>query len=170
MRRVEHIMGLPVSIDIPAAPTKDSFVAAFKRLRQIDADYSPYKPESYVSKVQAGTLALRNLPAEQQTVLQACMHWNTQTGGYFNAYFSGIYDPSGYVKGWAIQQASDVLYAGGHDTFCINAGGDVLLRSANGHVWQIALQHPRMPGLLWEQLPPATRQLLHLVRMRAVTT
>lgn len=142
MRRVAHIMGLPISIDIPDARTDSVFDAAFTRLRAIDADYSPYKPGSYVSRVQAGSMKTNQLPAEQQQVLQACQVWNQQTNGYFDAYFSGAYDPSGYVKSWAIQQAANTIEAAGHHTYCINAGGDVLLRSDNGHIWRIALQHP----------------------------
>ena len=37
-------------------------------------------------------------------------------------------DPSGYVKGWAIERAARILEAAGAENFCINAGGDIALR------------------------------------------
>lgn len=143
MRQVKQIMGLPISIDIPGRADKQLFSAAFDRLRQIDSDYSPYKIGSYVSRVRNGILKLDALPVEQQQVLHDCEAWKTRTNGYFDAFYDkGIYEPSGYVKGWAIQQIADLLQKEHVDTFCINAGGDILLRSAGEHIWRIALQHP----------------------------
>ena len=45
--------------------------------------------------------------------------------GYFDAYATGHLDPSGYVKGWSVQVASDRLLAAGAVNHCINAGGDI---------------------------------------------
>lgn len=148
MRSVQQIMGLPISIDIPDAPTAAPLEAAFDTLRGVDADYSPYKPDSYVSRVQSGALAIDMLPPQQLAVLQACTQWQARTNGYFDANYGGSYDPSGYVKGWAIQQAADAIEFQGFTTYCINAGGDVLLRSTNGYVWKIALQHPLQRGAI----------------------
>lgn len=139
-------MGLPISIDIPDCADSTAFTAAFSRLRQIDRDYSPYKATSIVSQVRTGSLALDALPAEQQQVLHDCQTWKAKTNGYFDAFYDhDTYEPSGYVKGWAIQQAAEVLLAKHITTFCINAGGDILLRSSGKHIWRIALQHPLQP-------------------------
>ena len=40
----------------------------------------------------------------------------------------GSLDTDGVVKGWAAQRAADTLIAAGLTTFCLNAGGDVVVR------------------------------------------
>ena len=143
MRRVAHIMGMPISIDIPAAANEQPFEAAFAALRSIDERYSPYKPASEYSRYAQGKLTETDLSDEMQQVKQACETWQTATDDYFSAYFNGKFDPTGYVKGWAIQQAADALEALGYTTYLINASGDILARSTTDHTWRIALQHPR---------------------------
>jgi FAD:protein FMN transferase len=60
-------------------------------------------------------------------------------------YATGRLDPSGYVKGWSVQVASDRLVAAGSTNRCINAGGDVYVRGR----WRIGIQHP------WERMKVA---------------
>ena len=142
MRIVQTVMGIPISIDIPGASTARPHEAAFGRLHAIDAEFSTYKPDSPVSRFRDRTLTEQELSDEHRMVLDACRAWSVRTGGYFDAFYSGTYDPSGYVKGWAIAEAGSVIAASGHGTYCINAGGDIVLRSDNGYVWHIGLQHP----------------------------
>ncbi len=60
----------------------------------------------------------------------------------------GTLDPSGYVKGWAIQTASDILLAGGSTNHSVNGGGDVQCvgDSAPGQPWRNGVTHPQRPG------------------------
>ena len=58
------------------------------------------------------------------------------TGGYFDARAGGSLDPSGLVKGWAVDRAAALL----EGPFCIDAGGDVLVR---GGPWRVGVRHPR---------------------------
>lgn len=52
-------------------------------------------------------------------------------------------DPSGLVKGWALERAVDRLVGAGVSRLCINAGGDVVVRgSAPDEPWRIGIQHP----------------------------
>ena len=68
------------------------------------------------------------------------------TDGYFDAgrvLDEGI-DPSGLVKGWAVDRAGDVLDAAGARNYSLNAGGDLRLRGAPlpEPRWRVGIQHP----------------------------
>jgi len=70
------------------------------------------------------------------------------TDGYFDAgrvSEHGV-DPSGLVKGWAVDRAGEVLEAGGARNYSLNAGGDIRLRGAPlpDPVWRVGIQHPRV--------------------------
>ena len=57
---------------------------------------------------------------------------------------AGKLDPSGLVKGWAVDKAADILSAAGARAFSINASGDIVLRGrpAPEELWRIGIQHP----------------------------
>ncbi|MDQ2961402.1 MAG: FAD:protein FMN transferase, partial [Candidatus Dormibacteraeota bacterium] len=56
----------------------------------------------------------------------------------------GRVDPSGVVKGWAVERAADILRNSGARNFAINVGGDVLARGrvSPGSPWRVAIRHP----------------------------
>src|ERR671932_477878 len=66
------------------------------------------------------------------------------TGGFFSVRPAGRLDPSGYVKGWAIDGAGQRLAAAGAESFCVNAGGDVVARGrpAPDRRWRVGIRHP----------------------------
>lgn len=135
-------MGIPISIDIPDATNMAVFEAAFARLRAIDAKFSTYKPESEVSRFHRGELPQTQISDEFQHVARACADFASKTDGYFSAYYDGSFDPTGYVKGWAIREAGDVIEQHGFYTYIINAAGDILTASTGEKTWNIALQDP----------------------------
>jgi thiamine biosynthesis lipoprotein len=143
MRRVEQVMGLPISIDIPDCDDETVFEAAFGRLKEIDERFSTYKPDSEVSKFAAGKIAKAEISEELSEAIKACKQAEAKTGGYFSATATGSFDPSGYVKGWAIAEAGKVIEDQGQKTYCIGAGGDILARSDSDKVWNIGIQDPR---------------------------
>lgn len=77
-------------------------------------------------------------------------HARGVTGGYFDVYAGGRLDPSGLVKGWAVEQASARLAAAGAPHTSVNGGGDVRLRggAAPGRPWRVGLAHPLRRGTL----------------------
>jgi thiamine biosynthesis lipoprotein len=142
MRRVEQIMGLPISIDIPSYNRKPAFESAFTRFKEIDRRFSTYKSYSEVSKFRRGELTETELSPELKSVIKQCRVWQKKTDGYFSAWAGGDFDPSGYVKGWAIAEAGKEIEKAGKGTYCIGAGGDILARSAGAKVWAIGVQDP----------------------------
>ena len=73
-------------------------------------------------------------------VLARCERLREETGGYFDARAGGRLDPSGLVKGWAVDRAAALLDAPGAQRFCIDAGGDLVAR---GGPWRVGVRHPR---------------------------
>jgi thiamine biosynthesis lipoprotein len=142
MRKVEFIMGMPISIDIPKATGARVFDKAFERLKEIDSRFSTYKPDSEVSRLQRGELAEQAVSQELDQVLAACRQAQADTNGYFSVNYSGRLDPSGYVKGWAINEVSKIIQEAGYSTFCIGAGGDIMARSDGSKTWNIGIQDP----------------------------
>jgi FAD:protein FMN transferase len=132
---VEHIMGMPIGIDAAVDPGP-----AFDWLRDVDATFSTYREDSEISRLDRGELTLAECRPEVDEVLTRCVALERETGGYFSVRPAGRLDPSGLVKGWAVDRAAERL-AG---RFCINAGGDVLAR---GGPWRIGIRHPEDLGL-----------------------
>ncbi len=143
MRKVAQIMGMPISIDIPDCRKSTVFEAVFDELRAIGDRFSPYKDDSEVSRFARGELKLSETSADFKAVKQACDKWQKTTQGFFSAYFDKRFNPTGYVKGWAIKRAGEVISGQGYKTFCVGAGGDILARG--NKTWRVGIQNPKVP-------------------------
>jgi len=149
LHRVETVMGIPVGIDVrddgidPAALDR-----AFAHLHAADEAFSPYRAASDVRRLDAGTLAPPDARPEVRAVLARCERLRRATGGWFDVRATGGLDPSGFVKGWAVDGAVAVLRAAGARNLCVHAGGDVRVLGdrAPGRPWRIGVQHPRERG------------------------
>jgi FAD:protein FMN transferase len=152
MRRVEQIMGTAISLEI-ADPLPGDVVTSladdvFAWMREVDERFSTYKAGSEISRIDAGSLPPADASADVTDVLAACSDLWRETDGYFDVYACGGLDPSGYVKGWAVQVASDRLVAAGSGNHCVNAGGDVRVRGRPrpGEPWRVGVRHPFDPS------------------------
>jgi FAD:protein FMN transferase len=77
-------------------------------------------------------------------VLRRCERTKNETGGYFDIERDGRIDPSGLVKGWAIERACALLLARGRTNFFVDAGGDVqaMGRNGDGQPWRVGIRNP----------------------------
>lgn len=131
LHHVEHVMGTVFSFDIrdtrtPAIET--ALGEAVGWLHHVDEVYSTYRPDSAVSRISRGELSPAQCSAEVRGVLDLCMSAARNSSGWFSHFAGGSLDPSGLVKGWSIEHASQLLHeAGAHHT-CVNGGGDLQLR------------------------------------------
>jgi thiamine biosynthesis lipoprotein len=133
-------MGTVVSIDVRgAADAPLGEIIAW--LHWVDATFSTYKPESDISRLARGEISLSDCSEDVALVLEMCEALKNETAGYFDAWASGELDPSGLVKGWSVERASQMLADAGWPRHCINAGGDVRVRGAN-ELWRIGVVHP----------------------------
>jgi FAD:protein FMN transferase len=150
MHRVEHVMGFPVSLrvddegfDETGAPTAD---AVFAWLREVDARFSPFEPDSEVSRYDRAELERADLSAELTEILDLCEHYRAATGGAFDVTLPGRgLDPCAVIKGWSVQRAAELLRAAGAKRFVLNAGGDVV---AAGGPWRVGVRHPEQADRL----------------------
>jgi thiamine biosynthesis lipoprotein len=152
MRQVARIMGMPITVDVPECEDSKVFEKIFERFRQIDERFSSYKKDSELCRYQRGGIKKEDLSTEFKKIMSACKKAEQETDGYFSAYFSGKYDPTGYVKGWSINEAGKVIEKNGFKTYCINAGGDILARSDSEKVWTIGIQDPTDGSKIIKQL------------------
>ncbi len=137
------LMGMPVTVRIVGRAPRRSFEAVFDLFAAVDTQYSTYKPGSEVSRVNAG-LAGDAWSEALRAVLALCEQTKQQTQGYFDVWHDGRLDPSGLVKGWAIQRASELLRRRGHEDFYIDAGGDIQTSGHNaaGEPWRVGVRNP----------------------------
>lgn len=142
---VEHVMGMPVVLDIrDAGVGAEPAAQVFEWLHRVDATFSTYKDDSDVSRLGRGELALDEAEPDVRAVLARCEELRSETLGYFDHEIDGRLDPTGLVKGWAIDRGAELLEACGVESFALSAGGDMVLRgrAAPEPRWRVGIQHP----------------------------
>ena len=142
-------MGTVVSFDVPdwAGQVLDR---AVQDLHWVDATFSTYRQDSDVSRFGRGAVPLTGCAPELTEVLAACAEVTVRSNGYFTTTPGGRFDPSGYVKGWAIERAAAMLTMAGSAEHSVNGGGDIQCvgdRGA-GQPWRVGIADPLRPGTL----------------------
>jgi FAD:protein FMN transferase len=148
-------MGTAFSIDIRDPGGWAAAVAAVvDGLHHADAVFSTYRPGSDISRLRRGELRVADADPEVATVLACCADLARATGGWFSALPGGRLDPTGLVKGWAVERASDLLRRYGSANHAVNGGGDVQVagEAAPGRPWSVGISDPRAPGTLLARL------------------
>jgi FAD:protein FMN transferase len=150
-RRVEHIMGMPIVLDVrDEHPHEDAIEAVFAWLRTVDERFSTYRADSIVSRLNRGELEREAVHDDVREVLDRCDELCRTTLGFFDMRYSGpgTIDPSGLVKGWAVDRGATLLDAAGVHDYALNAGGDIRLRGGAlpDARWSIGIEHPQLPG------------------------
>lgn len=148
VRHAEPVMGTVVSFDVPASAAADgSLDAAVRSLHWADEVFSTYKADSDVSRLGRGETALGDCAPEVAEVLAACDRLRERSGGYFTAEPGGKLDPSGYVKGWAVERAASILAQAGSASHLVNGGGDVQCAGGRSAAegWRVGIASP-LPG------------------------
>ncbi len=128
-------------------------------LRTIDATFSPWRPDSWVSGLISGRVLSTDCPPEVQRVVEISMALMDVTDGYFSPFWRPAPegdagpDPTGLVKGWAGQQASDVLVTLGLADHVVNAAGDLVVSGQStpgdpASMWRIGISDPQRAGAI----------------------
>jgi FAD:protein FMN transferase len=148
-------MGTVVSFDAPDWAGRDAGSGAVldrmvQWLHWVDATFSPYRDDSDASRFGRGSLALAGCAPELAEVLAACAEVSALSDGYFTTRPGGRFDPSGYVKGWAIERAAAMLTAAGSAEHSVNGGGDIQCVGDRGpgQPWRVGIANPLRPGSL----------------------
>lgn len=145
---VQQIMEMPISVHVILDDRdRDTTVVhraiehALGDLREVDRVFSTFREDSDVRRIARGELAVADADPMVAEVLRESQAAEVATHGRFSAWWRGWFDPTGLVKGWAVQRAAArslrPLLAEPHVAAAgINAGGDMQLLTAPGSAWR----------------------------------
>ena len=128
MKMTEGIMGMSVAIEILDVSKGTDIDEILDYFHTIDETFSTYKKTSEISKINRKILRPINASPEVQKILKLCEATRIETHGFFNINIENLIDPSGLVKGYAINEASKKLIKKGYSNFYIEIGGDIDIR------------------------------------------
>ena len=123
----------------------DAVAAVTRRFGVFDARFSLYRPDSELSRVARGELALTASSDELRSTYASALRWRDDTGGAFTPHRpDGVIDLNGNVKALAMQAAANDLLDAGYSDWCLNAGGDVLCAGhrSDGSAWRVGAVDP----------------------------
>jgi thiamine biosynthesis lipoprotein len=143
-RFIQRVMGTVVSFDLHDPVSASTLADAQGWLDEVDAVFSTYRTDSDISRLDRGETRLTDCDPRVATVLELCARATAVTDGYFSATADGHLDPSGLVKGWAVERASDLLSNAGSRRHVVNGGGDIQTvgRSASKQPWRVGIADP----------------------------
>ncbi len=153
--RVMHIWGTAITVDIRDPVPAEDVDGVFAWFKRVDDIFSTWRADSEISRLSRRELALRDVSAELRAVLDLCDQVSQDSYGAFDISVGadprverreglGPIDPSGLVKGWALEHAARDLRHAGATNFAINAGGDVITAGGPrpGARWRVGVRHP----------------------------
>ncbi len=137
-------MNMPITIKVmDEHVTQDDLDKVFAYFVLVDETFSTYKATSEISRINRGELLPAQWSEEMKTIMALSKQTKKDTHGYFDILHNGLYDPSGIVKGWAIQNAANMLAASGFHHFYVDAGGDIQVSGKkDGHLWRVGIRNP----------------------------
>ena len=157
---VRQIMGMPISIhirarDVDSPALAHGVEAALDLVYEADRLFSTYHHNSEVSRIRRGELDPGQSDPLVQQVILACHRARELTQGAFTDQLpaaDGVlgFDPTGLVKGWAADRAASRLAELPGASYCLNAGGDVVVGGTAGEAgdgpgapWRVGIEDPR---------------------------
>jgi thiamine biosynthesis lipoprotein len=167
-RYVEHVMGMPISLALRGRHTDDAEARAawadvMGTLREVDRVFSTYRADSAVSRLGRGEIGLEECQPEVAEVVELGTEAERDSGGAFSIRLPGpdgvaVLDPSGVVKGWAVERAAVALRALPDTDFCLSAGGDMTCRTLDPAAapWRIGIEDPADPRRIRAIVPVFT--------------
>lgn len=168
--RTAELMGTVASahvltVERSPAPALAARIAAAQRaaldeLHALDALFSPFRADSQISRLRDGALRPDAVDPRVVEVAEACVRLTVASAGRFDANWQGWFDPTGYVKGWAVERAADrhlapLLSDEGVVAAGLAAGGDMQLLTAPhaDWTWSVGIADPLQPGELRARIP-----------------
>ncbi len=153
VRHVEEAMGTVFSFDVrggkPAA-VRAALAEAVAGLHRADEVFSTYRDGSDISRLARGELTVEACAPEVAEVLELAAEAERVSDGWFSTRYGGRLDPTGIVKGWAVERAARRISAmvAGASGVSVNGGGDVQLLGTPGAArpWRVGVSDPLRPG------------------------
>lgn len=151
LRHAEEVMGTVVSFDVrggePEA-VRSALGEAVAGLHRVNEVFSTYRADSQISRLARGELTVEECDPEVAEVLALGAEAERLSNGWFSTRYEGRTDPTGIVKGWAVQRAAERLVATGASGVSVNGGGDVQMYGVPGphRPWRVGVSDPWRPG------------------------
>ncbi|MEA3020106.1 MAG: FAD:protein transferase [Actinomycetota bacterium] len=148
--RSEPVWGTQITLDVRDPVSDETVDAVFAWFARVDDLFSTWREDTEISRLGRGEIGLRDVSHEVRDVLELCDRVQAESRGAFDVRVGsdprvtpreglGRIDPSGLVKGWALDRAAEALRDAGCAHFSIQAGGDVITA---GGPWRVGIQHP----------------------------
>lgn len=158
-------MGLPVSLALRGRHADDhdgrlAWERAVEVLTEADRVFSTYRADSWICRLDRGEVTVADCPAEVAQVLKLGEQARRDSDGAFDVRRPGaggraVLDPSGVVKGWAVDRAARAFDGLTGTDVCLSAGGDMVCRVAgpDSPDWRIGIEDPADPTRVLAVLP-----------------
>lgn len=162
--RTATIMGTVVSIHVVGDTDELTFDRAtescFDELRHVERIFSTYRPDSDITRVNRGEIGIDDADPSVREVADACARAESESRGLFSAHWAGGFDPTGYVKGWAVERAArrhlePLCGRAGVRAAGIGAGGDLQLFTVDAAewTWKVGIADPLDPTRVVATVP-----------------
>ncbi len=164
-------MGMPISIHLRGprlhtAEVSAAVAAAYGVLARMDQIFSTWAPDSQVSRLRRGEIVVSECDPLVARAAELGEQARALTAGAFTTSLPDAdgrlrFDPTGLVKGWAVELAGDELRGLPGVSWCVNAGGDVRA-GRHAHVpptgedaqpWRIGVENPHDRSLIAAVVP-----------------
>ncbi|MCW2754992.1 MAG: ApbE family protein [Marmoricola sp.] len=158
-------MGMPISLALRGRHAEDydadaAWQEALASLRDTDRIFSTYREDSVICRLQRGEVGLDECPDVVREVLALGEQARVESGGAFDMTRPGVdgvpcLDPSGVVKGWAVERAARAFDALEQTDVCLSAGGDMVCRTRmpDSPGWRIGIENPFDPSQILAVVP-----------------
>ncbi|HFI0214202.1 TPA: FAD:protein FMN transferase [Streptococcus suis] len=153
--RTVEAMTLPFTISLATTQTRQLedelerlSSTILSELERLEEKFSAFRSTSMVCRFQNGDKSVL-LDNEFQEVFTLAEMAYQETDGAFDPYYKGVYDPTGLVKGWVIEEIFKTtllpyLQHPDVEAVCLNGGGDMQFatKEASAFVWKIGIENP----------------------------
>jgi len=147
-----HCWGTVITI-FAASPhiNEATFAKSFQKVEEylllVEQIFSRYLVDSEINRFINGELPLNATSPLFKEVWKKCHFLKSLTQGLFDPWsLPSGYDPSGFVKGWAAENALKIISSYGIKHIQINAAGDLAV--TGGYLphtpWSIGITHPHL--------------------------
>lgn len=156
-------MTIPFTIRIALSHEMNGFNHFFSNLIRlivqdlttIDREFSPFRSESLLSHFRNGDLSPLETSDRFAEVFTLSQTAKNETAGFFNPFFDSGYNPTGLVKGWAINTIFDhrlrpLLADQEIVGVSFNGGGDIItaVNSTTNFRWTVGIEDPNDDKLI----------------------
>jgi thiamine biosynthesis lipoprotein len=144
MRIAAALMGTVFEVSVPDGTDEGLVSDVFAWWREVEERFSTFRSGSEISRIRRGELTVDDATGDVRHVLAVCDELSEATGGRFDARSDERLDPSGYVKGWSVDEAVLMLQGAGVSDFAVYAGGDVRCVGSptDAPAWSVGLRLP----------------------------